>query len=159
MKEEDVWTNPLTWKNRLVDFAVRIINVVEALPSSKAGNHVAGQLIRSGTAPAPNYAEAQSAESRKDFIHKMKIALKELRETLIWLKIVERKPLCEPTKMTDITKQCDELIAIFVKSVKTAEENQSHVRSCSIPFLVTSQINNHQSYERACKCLQRTVIG
>ena len=109
--------------------------------------------------PAPNYAEAQSAESRKDFIHKMKIALKELRETLIWLKIVERKPLCEPTKMTDITKQCDELIAIFVKSVKTAEENQSHVRSCSIPFLVTSQINNHQSNERACKCLQRSVMG
>ena len=115
---------PADLEDRLVDFAVRIINVVEALPSSKAGNHVAGQLIRSGTAPAPNYAEAQSAESRKVFIHKMKIALKELRETLIWLKIVERKPLYEPTKMTDITKQCDELIAIFVKSVKTAEENQ-----------------------------------
>ena len=114
---------PADLEDRLVDFAVRIINVVEALPSSKAGNHVAGQLIRSGTAPAPNYG-AQSAESRKDFIQKMKIALKELRETLIWLKTVERKPLCEPTKMTDITKQCDELIAIFVKSVKTAEENQ-----------------------------------
>ncbi len=115
---------PADLEDRLVDFAVRIINVVEALPSSKAGNHVAGQLIRSGTAPAPNYGEAQSAESRKDFIHKMKIALKELRETLIWLKIIERKPLCEPAKMTDITKECDELIAIFVKSVKTAEENQ-----------------------------------
>ncbi len=84
---------PADLEDRLVDFAVRIINVVEALPSSKAGNHVAGQLIRSGTAPAPNYGEAQSAESRKDFIHKMKIALKELRETLIWLKIIERKTL------------------------------------------------------------------
>ena len=115
---------PADLEDRLVDFAVRIISVVEALPSSKAGNHVAGQLIRSGTAPAPNYGEAQSAESRKDFIHKMKIALKELRETLIWLKIIERKPLCEPAKMTDINKECDELIAIFVKSVKTAEENQ-----------------------------------
>ena len=71
---------PAELEDRLIDFAVRIINVVEALPSSKAGNHVAGQLIRSGTAPAPNYGEAQSAESRKDFIHKMKIALKELRE-------------------------------------------------------------------------------
>ena len=77
---------PTDLEDGLVDFAVRIINVVEALPTSKAGNHIAGQLIRSGTAPAPNYGEAQSAESRKDFIHKMKIALKELRETLIWLK-------------------------------------------------------------------------
>ena len=68
--------NPAELEDRLIDFAVRIINVVEALPNSKAGNHVARQLIRSGTAPAPNYGEAQSAESRKDFIHKMKIALK-----------------------------------------------------------------------------------
>ncbi len=115
---------PADLEDSLVDFAVRIINVVKALPSSKAGNHVAGQLIRSGTAPAPNYGEAQSAESRKDFIHKMKIALKELRETLIWLKIIERKPLCEPARMTGIKKECDELNAIFVKSVKTAEKNQ-----------------------------------
>ena len=115
---------PAELENRLINFAVRIINVVEAMPSSKAGNHVAGQLIRSGTAPAPNYGEAQSAESRKDFLHKIKIALKELRETMIQLKIIEHKPLCEPTKMTDITKECDELIAIFVASVKTAEENQ-----------------------------------
>jgi len=74
---------PAELENRLINFAVRIINVVEAMPSSKAGNHVAGQLIRSGTAPAPNYGEAQSAESRKDFLHKIKIALKELRETMI----------------------------------------------------------------------------
>ena len=60
----------------------------EALPESRAGKHIAGQLIRSGTSPAPNYGEAQSAESRKDFIHKLKIALKELRESMIWLKIV-----------------------------------------------------------------------
>ncbi|MDA1017743.1 MAG: four helix bundle protein, partial [Planctomycetota bacterium] len=85
--------------------------------------------VRSGTAPAPNYGEAQSAESRKDFIHKMKIALKELRETLIWLKIIERKPLCDPNKMTEITKECDELIAIFVKSVKTAEGNRGNGES------------------------------
>ena len=114
---------PLDLEDRLVDFAVRVVSVVEALPTSKAGNHVAGQLVRAGTAPAPNYGEAQSAESRKDFIHKMKIALKELRETLIWLKIIERKPLCDPAKMIDIIKECDELVAIFVTSVKTAETN------------------------------------
>lgn len=112
-------------QNRLVDFAIRIIGVVEALPDTKTGKHVAGQLVRSGTAPAPNYGEAQSAESRKDFIHKMKIALKELRETQIWLQIIERKPLCGPERMKDINLECDELIAIFVKSLQTAERNKT----------------------------------
>ncbi len=112
-------------QDRLVDFAVRIINVVEALPDTKAGKHVAGQLVRSGTSPAPNYGEAQSAESRKDFIHKMKIALKELREPQIWLRIIERKPLCEPERMKGISAECDELIAIFVKSLQTAERNRA----------------------------------
>ena len=112
---------PLELEERLVDFAVRIVTVVESLPTTKAGIHIAGQLVRSGTAAAPNYGEAQSAESRRDFIHKMKIALKELRETLIWLKIVERKPLCDPKRMAGVIQECNELIAIFVKSVKTAE--------------------------------------
>ena len=112
-------------EDRLVDFAVRVIGVVEALPNSKAGNHVAGQLVRSGTSPAPNYGEAQSAESRNDFIHKMKLALKELRETSIWLKIIEKKPLCPPQKLGAILKECDELIAIFVSSIQTAERNKS----------------------------------
>jgi four helix bundle protein len=80
-------------QERLIEFAVRALNVVESLPNSRVGNHVAGQLLRSGTSPAPNYGEAQSAESRKDFIHKMKVALKELRETLVWLLIIQRKPL------------------------------------------------------------------
>jgi len=112
---------PLELEERLVDFAVRVVSVVESLPTTKAGSHIAGQLVRSGTAAAPNYGEAQSAESRRDFIHKMKIALKELRETLIWLKIIERKPFCDPKRMTGVIQECNELIAIFVKSVKTAE--------------------------------------
>jgi len=70
---------PQELEERLVQFAVRIIAVVEELPDSKVGKHIGGQLIRSGTSPAPNYGEAQAAESRKDFIHKMKICLKELR--------------------------------------------------------------------------------
>ena len=65
-------------QERLIDFAVRVLNVVESLPKSRVGNHVASQLVRSGTSAAPNYGEAQSAESRKDFIHKLKVALKEL---------------------------------------------------------------------------------
>lgn len=109
-------------EDRLINFAVRVLNVTESLPSTKAGTHIAGQLVRSGTSPAPNYGEAQSAESRRDFVHKMKICLKELRETLIWLRIIERKPMCEACRLVEIIKECDELIAIFVSSVKTAEE-------------------------------------
>jgi four helix bundle protein len=112
-------------EDQLVDFAVRVITVVEALPDSRAGKHVAGQLVRSGTSPAPNYGEAQAAESRKDFIHKMKICLKELRETLVWLKIAHRKPLCPPERLGPITQEANDLISIFVKSIQTAEENQS----------------------------------
>lgn len=111
-------------EDRLIDFAVRAINVAESLPETRTGRHVSGQLIRSGTSPAPNYGEAQSAESRKDFIHKLKIALKELRETMIWLKIIERKPLCEPNRMKDIIDECDQLIAILAKSINTAREKQ-----------------------------------
>ena len=112
-------------QERLVRFAVRVIGVVESLPDTKAGKHIASQLIRSGTSPAPNYGEAQSAESRKDFIHKMKVALKELRETLVWLQIIEQKPLCEPNRMAEITTECNELISIFVKSLETARSKQS----------------------------------
>jgi four helix bundle protein len=111
-------------EERLVDFSVRIINVVETLPNTRVGNHIAGQLVRSGTAAAPNYGEAQSAESRKDFIHKMKVALKELRETQIWLKIVQRKILAKHKKLEPLMDECDELVSIFVASIRTAEKNK-----------------------------------
>ena len=112
-------------EDRLVDFAVTIIDTVEALPRTRAGNHIAGQLVRCGTSPALNYGEAQSAESRKDFIHKMKIVLKELRETSICLKIIKRKPLIKPPERVDsVLCECDELISIFVTSVSTAKRNR-----------------------------------
>jgi len=110
-------------EDRLVDFAVRVIRVVEALPEARAAKHIAGQLVRSGTSPAPNYGEAQAAESRKDFIHKMKVALKELRETNVWLKIIERAGYCDAERMCDLKSECNQLIAIFVKSVETANKN------------------------------------
>lgn len=112
-------------EDRLVEFAIRTITVVEALPETRVGKHVAGQLVRSGTSPAPNYGEARAAESRKDFIHKIKICLKELRETLVWLKIAHRKPLCEPSRLEPILSETNELISIFVTSIRTAEEQQS----------------------------------
>jgi four helix bundle protein len=112
---------PQELEDRLIDFAVMVIGVVEALPNSKAGNHIAGQLVRSGTSPAPNYGEARSAESRKDFIHKMKISLKELRETVIWLKIISRKRLAEEASTSSAIKECGELFAIFISSTRTAD--------------------------------------
>jgi len=111
-------------ENRLIDFAVRIIRISESLPKSKVGRHIAGQLIKSGTSPAPNYGEAQSAESRSDFIHKMKISLKELRETRVWLLIVIRSGLIKPaTKLDSLIDGNNQLISIFVKSVTTARQN------------------------------------
>ena len=114
---------PSDLEDRLIDFAVDVINVVEALPNAKAPNHIANQLVRSGTAPPPNYAEARSAESRRDFVHKMKVALKELRETLVWLKVINKKGYCETEMMKATTKENDELISIFVTSIKTARDN------------------------------------
>ena len=112
---------PQELEDRLIDFAVAVIDVVESLPSTKAGNHIAGQLVRSGTSPAPNYGEARSAESRRDFVHKMKISLKELRETMIWLKIISRKRLVANESISKAVIECDELIAIFVSSTRTAD--------------------------------------
>ena len=113
---------PQILEERFIDFAVTIVSVVESLPKSKAGNHIANQLLRSGTSPAPNYGEAQSAESRPDFIHKIKISLKELRETMVWLKIIARKRLGHCREIPAAMAECDELIAIFVSSTKTANE-------------------------------------
>ena len=110
-------------EERLIDFAIIISDVVEGLPPSRIGNYIAGQLIRSGCSPALNYGEAQSAESRNDFIHKMKIILKELRESLISLKITERKQLYDLEKVSAAKNECNQLVAIFVKSIETAKKN------------------------------------
>ncbi len=121
--------NDFDLEDRLVEFATRIIFMVESLPDNRAGKRIAGQLIRSGTSPAPNYGEAQSAESSKDFIHKMKIALKELRETNIWLKIIDKKSYYSKERLSPILGECNELISIFVKSIQTAERNLQNKRS------------------------------
>lgn len=110
-------------ENRLIDFAVRVIKVAESLPKTVVGRHIAGQLVRCGTSPAPNYGEAQSAESRQDFVHKMKICLKELRETRVWIIMISRAELVNPVeRLAPLGKEADELISIFVTSVKTARK-------------------------------------
>ena len=109
-------------EDRLITFSVLIINLTDEVLNTYAGKHLSGQLIRSGTSVALNYGEAQGAESRKDFIHKMKIGLKELRETLVCLKILERSNHCKNAAlMVQIQKENNELISIFVKSIETAK--------------------------------------
>lgn len=108
-------------EDRLIDFAVRIIRLSETLPKLKAGNHIATQIIRSATSAASNYGEAQSAESRSDFVHKMKVCLKELRETRIWLLITLKANLITPpAKLESLIDESNQLISIFVASIKTA---------------------------------------
>jgi four helix bundle protein len=112
-------------QERFVDYSVRVIRLCDALPETRAGRHVCSQVLRSGTSPAPNYGEAQSAESTADFVHKLKIALKELRETDIWLKVIARAPLVEPAeKIRPLVDETNELISILVASVGTAKRRE-----------------------------------
>ena len=109
--------------DRLIDFASNIIDVSESLPATIGGKHVAGQLVRSGTAPALHYGEAQGAETRRDFIHKIKIGLKELRETFNCIRIIKRKNWYQKELLVSLIDENNQLISIFVKSVETARKN------------------------------------
>jgi four helix bundle protein len=111
-------------EERLLEFASAIIDLSEKLPNTRAGNHVAGQILRSGTSPFPNHGEAESAESREDFIHKLKICLKELRETRRWARLIQRKVWAkDETTLLFVLSESDELIRIFMSSIKTARQN------------------------------------
>jgi four helix bundle protein len=110
-------------EERLIQFALEILEIAEKLPKTYAGKHFSNQLIRCGTSPAFHYSEAKSAESRKDFIHKLKIGLKELRESSTNMKIIKRKPLLIDSTVDVALSECDELIAIFVKSIQTTKKN------------------------------------
>jgi four helix bundle protein len=111
-------------QERLLRFTCLIVDAVESMSPSRAGGHVAGQLIRCGTSPVANYAEAQSAESRRDFVHKAKVVLKELRETIVWLEVTRRRSLSSrPALVAEGLQECGELVAIFRASIATAERN------------------------------------
>src|SRR5258706_11154399 len=110
---------------RLIDVAVRIVKLSASLPKTPAGRHIAGQILRSGTSPAPNYGEARGAESHADFIHKLRIVLKELNETSIWLRVIERSHLIKSQLLLDIINEPNELCRIFATSLKTANARKS----------------------------------
>ena len=114
---------PLALEDRLLEFAAIATDIVDMMPNSKLSNHLAGQLIRSSTSPLLNYGEAQVAESRADFIHKMKICLKELKETLVNLKLIKRKNMiADVIFLNKVLSENQQLVSIFVKSVLTASE-------------------------------------
>jgi four helix bundle protein len=111
-------------EDRLLEFASAVIDLSESLPATRAGNHIAGQVLRSGTSPYPNHGEAEAAESRDDFIHKLKICLKELRETRRWARLIKRKAWVKAeATLLFVLGECDELIRIFHSSIQTAKRN------------------------------------
>jgi len=106
-------------EERLIDFAVRIIRLAACLPRTPAGRHIAGQILRCGTSPAPNYGEARGAESRADFVHKIRVVFKELNETSIWLRIIERSQMLSKQQLIDIIQENGELCKIFAATLGT----------------------------------------
>jgi four helix bundle protein len=114
-----------TLEGRLVQFAVDIVKVVGQLPQNPQAKHIGNQILRSGTAAAPNYGEARAAESRADFVHKLKICLKELNETGIWLRILQRSVAVNPDLVSRLVAENTELCKILVASVQTARRNDS----------------------------------
>jgi four helix bundle protein len=111
-------------EERLIDFAVRIIRLSAALLKSPAGKHIGGQILRSGTSPAPNYGEARGAESHADFIHKLGIVLKELNETSIWLRVIDRSNLLQRELLAGLITENKELCRLFTSSLKTARSHK-----------------------------------
>lgn len=117
----DVKASRFDLEERLLDYAANIVRMAEAIRRSPAGTHVANQMLRSGTAVLPNHGEAQAAESNADFIHKLSICLKELRETRRWLRLIQRVPLIsKPDAVLPMLGETEELIRIFFSSLKTA---------------------------------------
>jgi four helix bundle protein len=110
-------------QDRLIDLAVRVSTVCASLPSTRVGKRVAGQLLRCGTAPAPLHAEASAAESRKDFVHKLRLCLKELRETMTWLRFLQRLGIGEEAAIDESISGTDRAIAIIYTSIRTATRN------------------------------------
>jgi four helix bundle protein len=110
-------------EERLLEFSARIIRPVDALPNTRAANHVPGQILRSGTSPYGNHGEVEDAESRKDFIHKLKVCLKELKETRRWLRLIQKSKVLPEESVTPLLEETEELIRIFFTSIRTAEKN------------------------------------
>ena len=112
-------------EERLLEFSARVIRVSESMVRTPAGLHVSNQLLRAGTSPYANHAEAEDAESADDFIHKLKLCVKETRETWRWLRLIRHVPLVKkPALLNPLIDETDQLIRIFRQSVLTARKNK-----------------------------------
>jgi four helix bundle protein len=120
--------SPRELSERLLAFAVRVGKVVNALPATRLGRHIAGQLIRSGTSPGPNYEEGCAAESRADFVHKLSICLKELRESRFWIRLIVESELLSKRKMDDLQDECTQLCKILAQALLTAKKNKHQTK-------------------------------
>jgi|SRR5581483_1442457 len=124
LRDDEPQTRKYDLEERLLKFASAVIDLSENLPNTRAGNHVANQLLKSGTSPYPNHGEAEDAESREDFVHKLKICLKELRETRRWARLIDYKNWVKgDTVLAFVLGESDELIRIFFSSIQTAKRN------------------------------------
>lgn len=112
-------------EDRLIDFAVQVIDISDRLPDTRSGRHVSGQLLRSGSSAAPHYGEARGAESRRDFVHKLRIGLKELNESRVWLKIALKAKMLPEEELQPVLAECQELCRILSASIQTASRGQS----------------------------------
>jgi len=109
---------------RLINFSARIGKVVDALPDTRMGRHIGGQLVRSGTSPAPNYEEACAAESRADFVHKLSICLKELRESRSWIRLIIKTEMLTEHRMSELLDESSQLCNIIGQSILTAKQQK-----------------------------------
>jgi four helix bundle protein len=123
---------PFDLEDRLIDFAVKVIKLTEQFPITFAGKHLGGQLVRSGSSPALHYGEAQSAESRNDFIHKMKVCAKELKETFSCLKLIHKMEWISYEKIESLLNENNQLISIFVKNIDTARKNKEKEKNAPV---------------------------
>ena len=114
---------------RLINFAARVGKVVDALPDTRMGRHIGGQLVRSGTSPAPNYEEGCAAESRADFVHKLSICLKELRESRTWIRLIIRTEMLPEQRLDELLDECNQLCNIIAQSIVTAKEKKRSAAS------------------------------
>jgi len=109
---------------RLINFAARVGKVVDALPDTRVGRHIGSQLVRSGTSPAPNYEEGCAAESRADFVHKLSISLKELRESRTWIRLIIKTEMLPEHRLGELLDECNQLCNIIAQSIVTAKEKK-----------------------------------
>src|SRR5204862_2383204 len=114
---------------RLINFAARVGKVVDALPDTRMGRHIGSQLVRSGTSPAPNYEEGCAAESRADFVHKLSISLKELRESRTWIRLIIKTEMLPEHRLGELLDECDQLCRIIAQSIVTAKQNRKRAKA------------------------------